>query len=63
MTFGLIVLAAFLLVIFGMVIGCALSERWLQGRARRQAATQRSINRQWQELQAEGKKFTPPYDR
>lgn len=52
MTFGLIVLAAFALVLFGVLIGCTLSERWLKARARRQAEMQRSLNRQWRELRA-----------
>ncbi len=52
MTFGLIVLVAFILVLFGVLIGCTLSERWLKLRARRQAEMQRSLNRQWRELRA-----------
>jgi hypothetical protein len=51
MTFGSIVLAAFFLVLFGMLIGCTLSERGLGRRAKRQAEMQRSLDRQWQELQ------------
>ena len=48
MTFNLIVLAATMLV--GVLIGCTLSEQVLAARTRRQAAAQRSINSQWQEL-------------
>jgi uncharacterized membrane-anchored protein YhcB (DUF1043 family) len=48
MTFSLIILAATLLV--GVLIGCTLSERALEARTRRQAAVQRSLNSQWQEL-------------
>jgi hypothetical protein len=51
MTFSSIVLVAFFLVLFGMLIGCTLSERCLGGRARRQAEMQRSLDRQWRELQ------------
>ena len=51
MTFSSIVLVAFTLVLFGVLIGCTLSDRWLGGRARRQAEMQRSLNRQLQELQ------------
>ena len=58
MTFGLIVLGAFILVLFGILIGCTLSERWLEARARRQAELQRSLNKQWQELQDARKKKT-----
>jgi uncharacterized membrane-anchored protein YhcB (DUF1043 family) len=50
MSFGSIVLVAFILVLFGVLIGCTLSERWLGRRARRQAEMQRSLDRQWQEL-------------
>jgi hypothetical protein len=50
--FALIVLAATLLVIFGVLIGCTLSERLLAARDRRQAAVQRSLNEQWRELEA-----------
>ena len=49
-TFVLIVLAATLLVSFGVLIGCTLSERLLDARTRRQAAVQRSLNEQWQAL-------------
>jgi uncharacterized membrane-anchored protein YhcB (DUF1043 family) len=48
MTFNLIILAASLLV--GVLVGCTLSEQLLAGRTRRQAAAQRSLNSQWQEL-------------
>ena len=44
----LIVLAATLLV--GVLIGCTLCERLLESRTTRQAAAQRSLNNQWQEL-------------
>jgi Tfp pilus assembly protein PilV len=49
--FGLAALVAFVLVVFGVLLGCTLSEWQLKTRARRQAAMQRSLNRQWQELQ------------
>lgn len=48
MAFDSIVLAATLLV--GVLIGCTLSEQLLEARTRRQAAAQRSLNSQWQEL-------------
>ena len=51
MSLGLIVLAAFILVLFGMLIGCRLSERRVEVRAKRQAELQRSLNSQWQEIQ------------
>lgn len=49
-TFGLIVLAATLLVSFGMLIGCTISELLLHARTRQQVAVQRSLNEQWQEI-------------
>jgi uncharacterized membrane-anchored protein YhcB (DUF1043 family) len=52
MNIGMIATAAFILVLFGVLIGCTLSERWLEVRAKRQAELQRSLNRQWQEIQA-----------
>lgn len=51
MDLGLIVTGAFILVLFGVLVGCRLSERRLEVRAKRQAELQRSLNRQWQELQ------------
>jgi len=51
MIFGLVILVASVLVIFGVFLGCRFSEWRLGARARRQAAAQRSLNRQWQELQ------------
>ena len=51
-SFALIVPTATLLVIFGVLIGCTFSDRLLAARERRQAAAQRSINEQWQELVA-----------
>lgn len=51
MTLGLMVLAAFTLVLFGILIGCRLSEKHLAVRAKRQAEMQRFLNSQWQELQ------------
>jgi cell division protein FtsL len=48
----LIVLVAAILVSFGVLIGCTFSARALDARERRQAAVQRSLNEQWQELQA-----------
>jgi uncharacterized membrane-anchored protein YhcB (DUF1043 family) len=48
MTVYLIVLVATLLV--GVLAGSTLSERLLEARTRRQAAVQRSLNSQWQEL-------------
>jgi uncharacterized membrane-anchored protein YhcB (DUF1043 family) len=49
-TFGLIVLAATLLVSFGVLIGYTINELLLRARTRRQAAVQRSLNEQWQEI-------------
>lgn len=57
MIFGFIALAAFMLVILGVFIGCTVSEWQLQERARRQAAAQRSLNKQWQELQTARQKI------
>lgn len=51
MTFSSIVLVASFLVLVGILIGCALSDRYLGRRAKRQAEMQRSLDRQWQELQ------------
>jgi hypothetical protein len=54
MTVEMTVLVASVLVIFvfGVLLGCRLSERQLAGRARRQAAAQSSLYRQLHELQA-----------
>lgn len=51
MTLSLMVLAAFILVLFGVLIGCRLSEKRLNAGTKRQAEIQRSLNSQWQELQ------------
>ena len=51
MTFALTVLAITFLV--GVLIGCALTEQALESRTRRQAAMQRNLNDQRQELEAE----------
>jgi uncharacterized membrane-anchored protein YhcB (DUF1043 family) len=51
-TLASIVLAAILLVCFGMLIGCTFSNLLLAVRDRQQAAVQRSLNEQWQELEA-----------
>jgi len=51
MTFSIIVLAAVLLLLVGVLIGYTLTEQALEARTRRQAAMQRSLNRQWQELE------------
>lgn len=48
----LIILAAALLVSFGVLIGCTVSQWLLDSRDRRQAAVQRSLNEQWKELGA-----------
>jgi uncharacterized membrane-anchored protein YhcB (DUF1043 family) len=50
MIFVLTVLAITFLV--GVLVGCALTERALESRTRRQAAMQRALNSQWQELEA-----------
>jgi uncharacterized membrane-anchored protein YhcB (DUF1043 family) len=50
MNLGLIATGALILVLFGVLIGCTLSERWLETRAKRQAELQRSLNKQWQEI-------------
>jgi uncharacterized membrane-anchored protein YhcB (DUF1043 family) len=47
-----IVLAAILLICFGALLGCIFSNRLLTARGRRQAAVQRSLNEQRQELEA-----------
>jgi hypothetical protein len=49
---ALIILAAALLVSFGVLIGCTVSQWLLDARDRRQAAVQRSLNEQWKELVA-----------
>ena len=51
-TLTLTVLVAAILVSFGVLIGCTFSDRLLAARDRRQAAVQRSLNEQWQELEA-----------
>lgn len=48
MTLSLIVLAITLFV--GILIGCTFCERLLEARTKRQAAAQRALNSQWQEL-------------
>ena len=53
MTFNFIVLAALILVLFGVLVGCTLTERLLAARTRRQATVQRSLNSQWQELESQ----------
>jgi uncharacterized membrane-anchored protein YhcB (DUF1043 family) len=53
MTFSMIVLEVVLLLLMGVLIGGTLTEQALQARARRQAAMQRSLNRQWQELESQ----------
>lgn len=57
-TLASIVLAAVLLVIFGVLIGCTFSDRLLAARDRQQAAAQRSLNEQWQELEAARQEIT-----
>ncbi len=57
-TISLIVLAVTFLVSLGVLIGYTLSERALEARTRRQAAVQRSLNSQWQELEGARKTFT-----
>jgi uncharacterized membrane-anchored protein YhcB (DUF1043 family) len=49
---ALIILSAALLVSFGVLIGCTVSQWLLDARDRRQAAVQRSLNEQWKELGA-----------
>jgi uncharacterized membrane-anchored protein YhcB (DUF1043 family) len=51
-TVDLFAFAAIFLVVFGILIGCTLSEIALNARTRRQAAVQRSLNAQRQELEA-----------
>jgi uncharacterized membrane-anchored protein YhcB (DUF1043 family) len=51
-TVNLFAFAAIFLVAFGMLIGCTLSEIALNARTRRQAAVQRALNAQRQELEA-----------
>ncbi|MGH3897954.1 MAG: hypothetical protein ACRDTA_06790 [Pseudonocardiaceae bacterium] len=52
MTLDVIVLAATFLISLGVLIGYTLSERALEARTRRQAAVQRLLNSQWQEIEA-----------
>jgi uncharacterized membrane-anchored protein YhcB (DUF1043 family) len=56
-TFGLIVLVVTLLVSFGVLIGFTVSELLIGARTRRQAAVQRSLNEQWQEIDAQWKEI------
>ncbi len=56
MTLGLAVLVAAVLVIFGVLIGCTLSEWQLEARARRQAEMQRSLNRHGKSFMPQSKK-------
>ncbi|MGH3900613.1 MAG: hypothetical protein ACRDTA_20660 [Pseudonocardiaceae bacterium] len=49
---ALIVLVATLLVGFGVLMGCTFSQWLLDVRDRRQAAVQRCLNEQWQEIGA-----------
>lgn len=49
---ALIILSAALLVSFGVLLGCTVSQWLLDARDRRQAAVQRSLNEQWKELGA-----------
>lgn len=56
-TISLIVLTATFLVSLGVLIGYTLSERALEARTRRQAAVQRSLNSQWQELEGARQTF------
>jgi uncharacterized membrane-anchored protein YhcB (DUF1043 family) len=51
-TVNLFAFAAIFLVAFGMLIGCTLNEIALNARTRRQAAVQRALNAQRQELEA-----------
>ena len=50
----MIVILSVLIVTFlvGILIGSSLTERALESRTRRQAAVQRVLNSQWQELEA-----------
>jgi uncharacterized membrane-anchored protein YhcB (DUF1043 family) len=51
MTSGLVVLVGSLLVIFGVLIGSRLCELQLTAQVRRQAAVQRALNKQREQLQ------------
>ncbi|MGH3874469.1 MAG: hypothetical protein ACRDSR_23700 [Pseudonocardiaceae bacterium] len=53
-----IVLTAVILVGFGVLLGCTLSERLLDARDRRQAAVQRALNEQRRDLEAARRKLT-----
>ena len=55
MAVSLTVLAATLLV--GMLIGGTLCERLLESRTKRQAAAQRILNSQWQEIAVQWREF------
>jgi uncharacterized membrane-anchored protein YhcB (DUF1043 family) len=50
MNFALTVLA--IIFLMGILIGCALTERALEARTRRQTAMQRALNSQRQEIEA-----------
>lgn len=52
MTINTMILAASILVLIGVLIGCALSEKWLDARFRRQAEMQRLLNSEWHDLEA-----------
>lgn len=49
-TSGLIILAATLLLLLGVLIGYALTEQALQARAKKQAAMQQFLNKEFQML-------------
>lgn len=59
MTFGLVVLAASTMVIFGVLLGWMFSQRQLEAGARRQVAAQLSLSRQLYELQAARQRTYP----
>ncbi len=52
MTISMTILAASILVLIGVLIGCALSEKWLDVRFRRQTEMQRRLNSEWSDLRA-----------
>lgn len=48
-----LILTIFAITFFaGILVGCVFTERMLAGRTKRQAAMQRTLNEQWQELNA-----------
>jgi uncharacterized membrane-anchored protein YhcB (DUF1043 family) len=61
MTISMTILAASILVLIGVLIGCSLSEKWLDARFRQQTEMQRRLNSEWRDLQAARKEKQVAY--